>query len=165
VYTLLAGTLLSLALTSQSAALPGRYTLDRASSDDISALVEQAARDAGPLQRNRVRSELRTLLTPAHTLQIEAAEPGFVITADAERSMRAVPGESDVAVRSPNGEPARRATTMRGYALVVRVVGARGSREQVFEATAEGLVVTSTYVVSFRREPIRQRTVYRREAP
>lgn len=164
-YAQLAGTLVSLALASQLAALPGQYTLDRAASDDPSALIDDAARDAGPLQRNRVRSELRTLLTPAGKLQIEAAEPGFVITADAERTMRAVPGESNVAVRAPSGEPARRATTMRGDALVVRVVGDRGSREQVFEATADGLVVTSTYVVSFRREPIRQRTVYRRAGP
>jgi hypothetical protein len=164
-YAVLAGALVSLVLLQQPDGLPGRYTLDRAASDDPSTLVEEAARDAGRLQRNRVRSELRTLLTPALALQIRAAEPGFVITADAERSMRAVPGESDVPVRTPGGEPARQATTRRGDTLTIRVVGDRGSREQVFDATAEGLVVTSTYVVSFRREPIRQRTVYRREAP
>lgn len=163
-YTLLAGTLVSLALLQQPDSLPGRYALDRAASDDPSAIVEEAARDAGRMQRNRVRTELRTMLTPARTLQIRAAEPGFVITADGERSMRAVPGEVDIPVRTPRGEAARQATTLNGDALVVRVVGERGSREQVFTATAEGLVVTSTYVVSFRREPIHQRTVYRREA-
>lgn len=164
-YTLLAGTLVSLAMLQQPDALPGRYTLDRAASDDPSVLVEEAARDAGRLQRNRVRSELRTLLTPARELHIRTAEPGFDITADAERTIHAVPGESDVSVRTARGESARRSTTLRGDALVIRVAGDRGSREQVFEATDDGLVVTSTYVVSFRREPIRQRTVYRREAP
>lgn len=164
-YTLIVGALVSLALSLQPDTLPGRYTLDRAASDDVAALIEEAARDAGRLQRNRVRSELRTLLTPAPALEIRAAGAGFVITIDAERTVRAVPGESDVPVRMPNGGPARLTTTLRGDALVIRVVGDRGSREQIFEATADGLIVTSTYVVSFRREPIRQRTVYRRETP
>lgn len=163
--TLLVGTLVSLALLLPPAALPGRYTLDRAASDDPSALVEAAALDAGRLQRNRVRSELRTLLTPSRTLQISASDSGFSITDDAERTMRVVPGESDVPVRTPSGEPAKRATTLRGDTLVVRVTGGRGSRMQAFKATDDGLVVTSTYNVSFRRAPIRQRTVYRRETP
>lgn len=164
-HTLIAGTIVSLVLALQSAVLPGRYTLDRAASDDPSVLIEEAVRDVGRLKRGRVRSELRTLLTPPDPLEIRAVESGFEIVADAGRTMRAVPGESDVPIRTPRGDAARLTTSLNGEALVVRLVGDRGSREQVFEASADGLVVTSTYMVSFRREPIRQRSVYRREAP
>lgn len=164
-HDLLTGALTCLALLLPPDALPGRYTLDPKASDDPVALVEEAARDAGRLQRRRVRSELTTLLTPPRVLAISVAEPGFVITADGDRTMRVVPGEANAAMRSASGEPVRRSTELRGDALMIRIAGENGSRVQVLEASANGLVVTTTYTVAFRTAPIRQRTVYRRETP
>jgi hypothetical protein len=162
---LMSGALICLALLLPPDALPGRYTLDRPASDDPVALVEEAVRDANRLQRRRVRSELTALLTPPLALDIKAVEPGFAITADGNRTMRATPGETDVAMQTSNGDSARRSTELRGEALVIRIAGENGSREQVLEAREGRLVVTTTYTVSFRRAPIKQRTVYLRESP
>lgn len=163
-HAMMTGALAVLALLLAPDQLTGRYTIDRAASDEPSALVDDAVRDLGRLKRNRARSELRTLLTPPATLEISPVDSGFVIADDQGRSVRAVPGEPASQVRAPNGETVRLEAVQRGDSLVVRVAGGRGSREQTYVATESGLVVTTTYTVSFRKEPIRQRTVYRRQA-
>jgi hypothetical protein len=164
-HTHVAGALAGLALLLPPDDLPGRYRLDRQASDDPVALVDAAVRDASWATRRRVRAELTTLLTPPRVLEITAAERGFVIAADGDRTMRVVPGETNVPMRASNGESARRQTEWRGEALVIRIAGENGSREQVLEAREGGLIITTTYTVPFRTAPIRQRTVYRRESP
>ncbi len=163
-YNLLAGALVTLALLFPPDTLVGRYTINRAASDDPSALVEEAVRDLGRLKRGPARTELRTLLTPPPSLEITAVDSGFTITAERGTSMRAVPGELAREMKSPDGQTVRVGAVMRGDSLVVHVVGGRGSREQAYVATDTGLVVTTIYTLSFRKAPIRQRTVYRRDA-
>jgi hypothetical protein len=163
-FDLTTGALVALALLSSPDTLAGRYTLDGAASDDPSTLAEEATRDLGRLKQNRARSELQVLLTPPGTLEITAIDSGYAITDDKGRSMRAVLGEPAREIKSPDGQTVRVDAVMRGDSLVVHVVGGRGSREQAYVATDTGLVVTTTYTVSFRKAPIRQRTVYRRNA-
>jgi len=164
-YAILTRAVLVCALLASPDHLPGRFTLDRAASDDPSAVVDAALRDVSPLRRSRMRSELLRQLAPAPTLTIRGDSSGFTIVAGGGQEIRAIPGAPRERITTPQGQRASLEAMIRGDALVLRVLSDRGGREQWFTADTSSLTVTSTYSVSALDAPIRLRTVYRRAVP
>jgi hypothetical protein len=164
-YALLTRAVLACTLFATPDHLPGRYTLDRTASDEPVAVVDAALRDVSRMRRGRMRSELLQQLTPAPVLEVRWDESTFSVLDGAGQELRAVAGAPAERITTPQGQQVMIEARIRGEALVLRITGDRGGREQEFSADASSLTITSRYTVAALEAPITLRTVYRRVAP
>lgn len=164
VLLMLATSLLAFSLQAQSDPLLGRWVLDAEASDDPAPMIDEAVQSVNRFARGRARGGLTSALTPAPTLELRMDGEAVLLSTDAGRSLRVVPGGEAVTIRTEQGDPAHLTAEREGSVLVLRSSSERGSRVQRLDPAGDALIVTTVNTFDFLDEPVRLRSVYRRGA-
>ena len=144
-------------------ALVGRFTLDRATSDDPSEAVEVVVDNVRRFARGRARSRLTPMMTPADTLEIGWDGEAYLIVGAEGDSLRIVPGADPIEVQARNGERARMSAELEGESLHLHMEASRARRTQRITPTEDGLEMTLVWDLEIAREPVTLVFHYQRE--
>jgi hypothetical protein len=161
------GLMISLVLASLLQAGPdsleGRYTIDRAASNDPAEVAREASQNVGRMARGRMRSALEEALTPSPTLEIGREGEAYIVRGQEGRALRLVPGGPEVEQETPQGEKARISAILDGETLEIRIRTSRAERIQTLTPTEAGLHMVNTFIMDRLPEPVRMEVVYLRD--
>jgi hypothetical protein len=110
-----------------------------------------------------MRPALEEAMTPSRTLEIRLEGGAYLVTGEAGRSIRVVPGGPEVEQETPQGEMAWISGTVEEGALMLRVRTAKAERVQALTPTADGLRVETRYSLERLPEPVTLKAIYRRD--
>jgi hypothetical protein len=161
------GLLISLVLASLLQAGPdsleGKYTLDRAASDDPIEVAREASRDVGRMARGRMQAALEEALKPSPSVEIRLDGEAYLVIGQEGRAIRVVPGGPEVEQETPQGEKARISAILDGETLEIRIRTSRAERIQTLTPTEAGLHMENTFIMDRLPEPVRMEVVYLRD--